>query len=166
MDGKLQVRNNPIDRTLAWYEAQPWLRALVQTVPIGGGSVDTLPAWRGTQLDQQRVEELFKNVSEKLSRIEEGDLPQDVLQSEEYFEVFRTCAETAAHTASQSKRERVADFLAGTLLHGLDDLTAQFAEDLKVLQEVHLYVMAQFPREKTHGVKKSYPLRRRFAGHR
>jgi hypothetical protein len=148
---------NPIDQTLAWYEKQPWLRALVQTVPVGGGTIDTLLAWRGTHLNQQRIDELLKNVSVRLANVEEEKLDRDSLESEEFFEVFRTCAEIAARTASKSKRERLADFLAGTMLHGLDDLSLQFAEDLKALQELHLYVMALFPCEKTYGVKKSYP---------
>jgi hypothetical protein len=148
---------HPIDQCLSWYENQPWLRALVQMVPLGGGSIDTLLAWRGTQLNQQRIDELLANISEKLSDIAEDRLRQETIQSEEFFDVFRTCAETAAHTASKSKRELLADFLAGTIRSGLGDLSSQFAEDLKVLQEMHLYVLANLPHRAPSVVPRNRP---------
>jgi hypothetical protein len=156
-DEKVPSRSPSIDQILSWYERQPWLRAIVQMVPVGGGSIDTLLAWRGTHLNQQRIEELFNNVSDRLRNVEERSLHQESIKSEDFFEVFRTCAETAAHTASEYKRARLADFLAGVIVEGLDDLTAQFAEDLKNLQELDLLLLTVLPTREGLAVYKNRP---------
>jgi hypothetical protein len=33
-----------VDRMLAWYERQPWFRAMIQAIPFYGGSADTVLA--------------------------------------------------------------------------------------------------------------------------
>jgi hypothetical protein len=66
-----------IDRIFSSYEKAPWLRALIQWVP-GAGPVDTLLAWRGTHLNQQRVEELLRNVDMRISHIEGSVLNKDL----------------------------------------------------------------------------------------
>jgi hypothetical protein len=156
MNGDSTPPASRLDRQLAWYENQGWLRAMVQMVPIGGGSIDSLLAWRGTHLNQVRVEELIKNLSDKLKDV--GDkLNEKTLQSEEFFEVFRTCAETAAHSCSESKRERVASFLAGTVVHGCKDLTLHIADDLESLQDYHFQLIALLPHAKQQLVHRFKP---------
>jgi hypothetical protein len=105
----------------------------------------------------QRIEELFANVSERLSDLE-TDLSQDEeLKSDNFLEVFRTCVETAAHTASEYKRQRVADFLAHAIRFGMDDLSEQFAEDLKFLAELHLFTLSRLPSRKRGFVSQKRP---------
>ena len=149
-DNKI-VKPKGIDKLLVWYESQPWLRAIIQAVPFIpipyvnglGGSVDTLLAWRAVSLNKRRVDELFKNISDKLADIEESSLSKDFLQSEEFFDLLRNCAEIVARTSSEYKRKHVADFLAGTIKQGhIHDLSQQIAEDLRVIQDFHLLILA------------------------
>lgn len=138
------VQPKGIDRNLLWYESHPWIRAVLQAVPYAGGSLDTLLAWRAVYLNKQRAEELFDNISERLSNVE--GLSESFLRSEDFFELFRSCIEVAIRSASKYKRQYVADFLAGTIRQGrTDDLSQQIAEDLRVLQDFHLQILALLP---------------------
>ncbi len=140
------IQGKRIDKMLVLYESQPWMRAIVQAVPWAGGSVDTLLAWRAIYLNKQRVEELFSNISERLSNIEESTLNEDFLQSEEFFELLRSCIDVVSRTASEYKRNYVADFLAGTIKRSeIHDLSLQIAEDLRVLQDLHLHILSLLP---------------------
>jgi hypothetical protein len=148
------------DPALLWYEKQAWLRALVQVVPVAGGSLDTLLAWRAVHLNNQRIERLFTAISERLEKIEAGKLDEQFIQSEEFFELFRTCTETVVRTASSQKRQLVADFLAGTIQRGVvTELSQQIAEDIQVLQDLHLQILADLAIEPIAEVN-SYPSRR------
>src|SRR5215218_5843715 len=125
-----------VDRMLAWYESQPWLRAVIQAIPFGGGSADTLLAWRALHLNKRRVDELLANISERLSSVEESSLDEEFLRSEQFFDLLRSCADIVAKTSSEYKRKHVADFLAGTVVRGqVHDLSQQTAEDLRVIQD-------------------------------
>jgi predicted RNA-binding protein with EMAP domain len=136
-----------VDRMLAWYGSQPWLRAVIQAIPYGGGPADTLLAWRALNLNKRRVEELFGNISERLSSVEESSLDKEFLQSEQFFDLLRNCADIVAKTSSEYKRKHVADFLAGTIVRGqVHDLSQQIAEDLRVIQDFHLRIITSLPR--------------------
>ena len=136
-----------IDKILLWYERQPWLRAIIQ-IPFGGGSADTLLAWRAKGLNEKRFENLISNLSKQLLTLKESALNKDFLQSEEFFEIFRTSVEAAIRTASDYKRKYIAKFLAGTIKRGnINDLSQQMAEDIKELQDFHLHILDYLPTE-------------------
>jgi hypothetical protein len=147
------IKQNLADKALLLYESQPWFRALVQAVPFVGGSADTMLAWRAVHLNKVRIDNLFNEVSQRLSQIEEAALNNEFIQSEEFFEILRSCAEAAARTASEYKRKRVADFLAGTIKTArIHDLSQQIAEDLNVLQDFHLHILALIPQHLKHAL--------------
>lgn len=138
------VQFTSIDRSLLWYESHPWIRAVVQAVPYGGGSLDTLLAWRAVYLNKHRAEELLNNVSERLSNVE--NLSESFLRSEDFFELLRTCLDVVSRSANESKRKYVADFLAGTIRRGCThDLSQQIAEDLRAVQDFHLEIVTLIP---------------------
>ncbi len=133
------------DRAFSAYANATWFRALIQWFP-GGGSADTLLAGRGTHLNQQRVEEFLRNVDQRVSRIEESVLNKDLLESDEVFELFRSCVQVVARATSEYKRGVVADFFVGAIERGVvDDLSQQIAADIEALQELHLRVLAALP---------------------
>ena len=143
---ELSVKKKSIDRALLLYESQPWFRALTQAIPYVGGSIDTILASRGVRLNKKRVNELLSNVSERLSTVEESSLNEAFLQSEEFFDLLRSCAETVARTDSEYKRNHVAAFLAGTIKHGAThDLSQQIIEDIRLLQDFHLHILNTLP---------------------
>lgn len=145
-DDNISTENKLIDKMFVWYESQPWFRAVIQSIPIGGGSADTILAWRGTNINKQRIKELFDNVSEKLSSVEDSKLNKEFLKSDEFFDLLRDCAETATRSSNQQKRKYVADFLAGTIEQGcINDLSQQIVEDLKVIQDFHLQIIIFLP---------------------
>ncbi len=152
----LSLVTEGLDRSSSWYEKTTWVRALIQVVP-GGGSLDMLLARRGTELTQQRIENLIFDVDQRLSDVVTS-LNIDFVRSDQVFELFRTCAETVARSASEYKRGIVADFFAGTLRRGfVDDLSQQIAEDIRALQELHLQILVRLPVEAAAEVDRGRP---------
>ena len=146
------------DAFLQWYDQQPWLRAIVQVIPGVGGSIDTLLAWRGSSTNQKRIGELLRNISDRLSGLEEASLPESFLESDEFFELFRTIAEVVARSANEKKRRTAADFLAGIIIRStITDLSQQMAEDLRMLQELHLQILAALPDKPGSSINRDKP---------
>jgi hypothetical protein len=131
---------------LRGYEKEPILRALVQLLFPFGGPADFLLSWKATNSYQERVLELFENVVRGVSNLEEQTLNKEFLYSEKFLELLGTCVETVARAASEKKRGYVAAFLTGTIKQGqTHNLSQQIAEDLRVLQDFHLRVLASLP---------------------
>lgn len=150
---KLSVEKNAIDSALVWYQSQPWFRAVIQFIPFCGGPIDTVLASRADNLNKERVEELFSNVSKSLSKIEESSLNKVFLQSEEFFDLLRSCAETVARTVSEYKRNHVAAFLGGTIKQGqTHDLSQQIVEDIRLIQDFHLHILNTLPQSLTSNI--------------
>lgn len=145
-----------MNKLLNWYEGATWLRALVQ-LPPGGGSVDVLLAGKATELNQKRLNELIEDVNRRVQALE-GALPVELLQSEVFFEVFRTAAEIVARSADPRKREVVAEYLSGMIRNGVvTDLGAQVLEDLRFLQPLHFQVLAALSPVANSPVSKQHP---------
>jgi hypothetical protein len=145
MANEVTVRDFP-DEIMAWYEAQPWLRAAIQAVPVIGGSADTLFAWRGTVLAQRRFRELLEGVSRRVADVEAAGRLATQVDDERFVELLKISAETATASASKEKRSRAAALLAGVLRAGkIDDLSNQVARDLAVLDDFHLVILASLP---------------------
>ena len=152
-------QDGSFNQVMLWYEKQPWIRAVVQAIPVAGGPADTLLAWRGTYVNQKRVEELFRRVTGRLSQLAESAISREYLASDEFFEILRTCVEAVARAADAQKRKIVADYLASSIERGVfTDLSQQIAEDLKVLQPLHLQIIATLPQEPNVGVNLNSPL--------
>ena len=131
---------------MAWYERQPWLRAVVQAFPVLGGSADTMLAWRGTVLGQRRFMELIADVSSRVAELETTGPVDSLLEDDRFVELFKIAAETATASASVEKRKRASALLAGTLLSGtVSDLSNQIARDLAILDDFHLIILASLP---------------------
>ena len=146
------------DKIVQWYEKQPWLRAVVQAVPYAGGPADTLLAWRGVHVNQKRVMELFRHVNDRVSALEGSKLSHEFLGSGEFFEILRSCVEAAARAADTEKRKKVANYLAGTIERGtITDLSQQIAEDLKLLQPLHLKIIEALPNQSEVEVHRDFP---------
>lgn len=81
-----------------------------------------------------------------LASLEESALRKEFLQSDAFFEIFRSSAEVVAHSANEKKRLYVAGILAGTIRQGnTNDLTLQILQDLKDLHDFHLAILAFLP---------------------
>jgi len=153
MEGINPSQKSGFQTWVTWYENQPWLRAVIQGVPYAGGPADTLLAGIATAKNQKRVEELFHSVTGRLSALEDHHLNKNLLGSDEFFEILRTCLESVARSADAKKRRHVADFLTGTIKRGtITNLSQQIAEDLKVLQPLHLQILSALPTESDHPV--------------
>jgi hypothetical protein len=135
-----------LDEFLAGYEKAPILRALIQLLFPFGGPTDFLLAWKTTNSYQQRVLALFETIVLDVSNLEERTLNKEFLYSEEFFELLGTCVEIVARTSSENKRRHVAALLVGAIKQGqTHDLSQQIAEDLRVLQDFHLEMLASLP---------------------
>ena len=150
-------KKGSFQKIIAWYEKQPWLRAVVQAAYLG--PADTLLAGIAAKRNQSRLDELLSNVTNRLSRLEESQLNQEFLRSEEFFEIFRTCVEAVTRSSSVEKRKIVAGYLAGTIERGIiRNLSQEIAEDLKQLQPLHLQIISALPKESGSEVGFNLPL--------
>lgn len=158
MPGELQISaNNPTGSFIkkvedlrsefsTGYEKEPILRALIQLLFPFGGPTDFLLAWKATNSYQRRVQALLESLVLSVSNLEERTLNKEFIHSEEFFELLGTCVEIVARTVSEDKRKHVAAFLVGTIKNGqTHDLTQQISEDLRVLQDFHLQMLAAIP---------------------
>jgi hypothetical protein len=153
----ITIRDFP-DELLTWYERAPWLRAVIQGVPLIGGSADTLFAWRGAVLAERRFLELIAEVSRRVAVIEGATPFSDELTDERFVELFKIATETATASASAAKRKRAAALLAGSIRSGqVNDLSNQIARDLAALDEFHLTILAGLPQSPNTPVSPTHP---------
>ncbi len=146
-----------ISKLLQLYEKSSWLRAIVQ-LPPGGGSIDTLLAGKAAGINQKRVEELLENVNYQIEALDGNKINKSFLESEEFFEIFRTAAEIAARSANKEKRRLVAAYLSGAVRNGsITDLSTQILEDMRSMQPTHFQLLAILPIDADQGVNKKLP---------
>lgn len=141
-------------KILIWYEQATWLRALLQ-VPPGGASLDILLTGKAAQINQRRLNELIENIESRVRMLEKPLSPK-FLQSENFFELFRTAAEIVCRSASHEKRSIVADCLAGAIqVETVTDLRLQVMEDLRSMHMMHIQVLTAIPKIKGQEVSKT-----------
>lgn len=152
---KLSLLSGNLDKASIWYEKTPWMRALIQTLPsfppefggIGaGGPIDTLLAFRGSQIARQRLEEMISHVSTRLEYVEDASLARSFLQSDEFFDILRESIRIVAKTSSEEKRARIAAFLSHAILSArVGDVSEQILHDLDLLKDFHLAIIDKVP---------------------
>lgn len=131
---------------LGRYKKEVVLRLLIQLLFPAWGPFDSLLGKKDTDFYQDRVLKLFETIIRDVSNLEEEAVRKQFICSEEFLELLGSCVDTVARTASRNKRRYVAAFLSGTIRQAtIHDLSQQIAEDLKVLQNFHLHLLALLP---------------------
>ncbi len=133
-------------------------RSLAASFPIAA-SISQFWSEHESRLRENRFNDLFSNLDEQLSTLEDSVLDKDFLKSEEFFEILRTSVEAAIRTASDYKREYIDKFLAGTIKRGdVNDLSQQIAEDIKELQDFYLHILDYLPTKSSVSVNSEGPM--------
>ena len=150
---------NKISKKIEAYENATWFRALVQLAPCGaGGAVDVLLSGKSAAINQRRVNKLLEEISTQIEELSDEKLNKQFLASDEFFEIFRTSAEIAAHSSDADKRKTVAAYLSGRVRCGvLTNLSAQVLEDIRSMQPIHFQVLAVLPPASSQVVNKTRP---------
>lgn len=135
-----------VDKSLDEHTNQPWLRAVLGHAPANVTSAGELLSPRSKQMHDERVEEFLRAVSEGLLNFGELSSHEAFLQTDEFFDLLRDCAEAVARTTSVGKRRSFANLIVSVVKQGwIHPLTQQAADDLKVLHDVHLNILNQLP---------------------
>lgn len=133
-------------------------RALIQTIPIIGGALDTLMAGKGTQIQQDRFYALVDALARRLDELEES---REIEPSEELFDLLRVAVENSVRTRSETKRERFANIIANKVVS--DENSWDDAETamrlLAELDELHIFTLIH-SREEYEGALGIYDSKR------
>lgn len=121
------------------YGEQISMRALVQAIPYVGGSLDTLLAGRGTQIQKQRIESFLNELDRRLRLIE----PVPAMQpTEELFDLMLNAFDGVVRARSEKMRNRFASVIASQISAARDWEEADAALRLiSELTDLHIAVL-------------------------
>lgn len=79
------------------------LRQLIKNLPLIGGSLDSLLAYKGSKIIQERMDLFFEQTTEALNRLGKDKIDKDFFESEEGFYVFQKICEQVIRTKEKEK---------------------------------------------------------------
>lgn len=115
-------------------------RAVVQTIPVVGGALDTIMAGYGTQIQQERFYRLLDILTRRMDEIE-GVNPIEA--TEEFLDLIRVAVENSVRTRSDIKRERFANIIANTVISDIKpwDEAETVMKLLGELEDIHVEIL-------------------------
>ena len=93
------------------YGDKAWLRAIVQTVPYVGGSIDTLLTSEGQKYRESRIADYISEIASRIEGLESKFENLILTQPEETFDLLRSQIESVDRCRSHEKRKRFANIL-------------------------------------------------------
>jgi len=128
-----------VEKAAEGYAQNVLMRATVQAIPVVGGSVDTLFAWRGQQIRQERIEKFLQQLAERISEI---SAPVASVPEEELYDLMIDAFDRVVRTRSEEKRARFAQIISRQVQNGGSVADAETA--LRViagLEDAHIEVL-------------------------
>jgi len=122
---------NPVGQLAKYYQSQPIVQALVNAIPICGGSLDTLLNARAEEIAKERTTEFFDELSE--GSIE---LTEEIIQSEDFIHRWVITAKVAVNTRRREKIRLFARLLKSSFLSDTSVTTDEYEEYLSILDEL------------------------------
>lgn len=133
--------NTLVAKVAEGYAAQTAIRALVQTIPYVGGSIDTLFAGKGQKIQQARIEQFLKELDERVRALPavHAPIPEDQL-----FDLMIGVLDKAVRTRSEQKRARFATIISRQVEHGgtVDDAETAL-RIVSELEDVHVEILLE-----------------------
>lgn len=121
------------------YSSLPELRALVQVIPVLGGSIDTLIVGRTGQIQLARIERFVRLLSARLRGVERSAAN---LSSEAFSDLVSSTFQKVALTRSEAKRARFAQILHRQVMNPCEWEEAEAAVRLLAeLEDIHVAIM-------------------------
>ena len=124
------------------YSKQIVIRALIQTIPYIGSSLDTLFAGKGSQIQFERLKHFLEILKEKLEKIEKDIYIQP---SEEFFDLMVNIFDGVIKTRIKEKRERFANIIINKIINESTrwDEAEIATRLLKELDEIHIRILIE-----------------------
>jgi hypothetical protein len=94
----------------------PTLRAVLNSLPAVGGSLNELLAGRGQQIMEQRRDDFLRRLAQHLETIEDQVVRKDYFETPEGFDLFVKALDEARKTRSKEKRDLYARILRGAII--------------------------------------------------
>jgi hypothetical protein len=99
----LQERSNKLAKVSEVYAENTVLRALINTIPYIGSSLDILFASKGQKIIKSRLTQILEDLKVEMNRLQENMIDSEYLESEEWFDLVLRGFEAAAKTRDREK---------------------------------------------------------------
>ena len=120
-----------LDKLILKYE-NPWIKALIQIVISGPGSViDTALTARIKEINSKRARIFFDQLNSG-----EIELTEELIKSEDFLHAFFSTFSAAQRTRREEKIQLFGNLLRNSLTNKLINKTDEYEEYLKVLDEL------------------------------
>ena len=105
-----------------------------------GGALDTLLSGKGSEIQRQRIEQMLKNLCERLSKIESAQVFEP---TEEFYDLSLSIFDGAVKSRSKEKRDRFASILVNQVKKEAKWDESEMAVRILVsLEDIHIQVLA------------------------
>ena len=108
------------------------LRAVIQAIPYIGGSLDTMFSWKGVNVQNERLEYFYAELSRILQKIESAP----TLNEQNLCDLVLDAMEKSVRTRTNKKRTLYANVVARYVIHGRDVDQSEMA--LRIIYELDL----------------------------
>jgi hypothetical protein len=131
---------NALVKASLWYANQTLVQALVEAVPMVGGSFNTLLAGAGIKRKEQRVLHFISELRHELEHVKEAPAGLD---RDELTDFLIDTTERVSRSRSADKRVRFARLVSGQILQPRDwdeaEMSARLLDDLT---DLHIKILA------------------------
>jgi hypothetical protein len=105
----MKNKKEVISQAMGKYHEKTKLRAAIQLIPYAGGALDTLLAGYGSQIQEDRLNQFLKEISNRLETLESTT---ELEPSEELFDFLVKSFDSVIRTRSKIKRKYFADIFS------------------------------------------------------
>ena len=134
------------------YSENVVLRGAITLIPFIGSPLDIFLTTKAQKIVNDRIMNLFNELIEEMSTLEDGMVDKDYIDSEEFIEVFTKTIETAAKTRSKEKIKLYAKLLKGA---------TKFQDRKKYSPEEYLQVLSELTMKELEVAKAIYKQQRK-----
>lgn len=150
------------------YSDSTTARALVQLIPVVGGSIDTIFAGPGNQWQRERIESFFSMLNQRIREIENYEHLPPVAPNQPLFDFIVNVLNYVVKTRSIEKHASFTHIIKNTISHGFSwdeaDIVARIVNDLSDSHIAILKEIASAPECSGYQNKRMVSLRPQAAG--
>jgi hypothetical protein len=126
-----------IENALIAYSEMTVFRAMINTIPYVGGSIDVMLSNNAQKITGRRINLLLETLKNDVKKVKEEVIDREYLETEEFFDLIRKIMEATIKTRDNEKIQLYSRILCNAMLK--DSAAKNLAEDyLSVLAELSL----------------------------
>lgn len=127
--------SDEIQKAVTSYEGNVPLRSLMQLIPTIGGPLDSLLAWKGAQLREQRLNDFIEETTRTLAALDSAAVQYTDFESEEGADFLMLALQVAVKHRSKRRIAALADVIAKKVMNFGDWNEAE--EALLAVDDLH-----------------------------